>query len=107
MQPLPHDAHGTDGVLGARRDRGEARGAPGDRLLALEDVALQVAELVGLELEAQVELHADIGVLAEGAAAARPLEHPRLPGRRCPGRLRWNAAISVGDFTRYNLHAAT
>ena len=77
VQALPDHAERANGVLRVRRDRGEARGAPRNRLLPLEHAAAQVAELVGLELEPQVQLHPDVGVLPERIAAPGGLEHAR------------------------------
>jgi len=69
VQPLSHDARGADCVLRVGTDRGEAGGAAGDGELPLVGRAAQVAELIGFELEADVELHAEVGVGAEQAAA--------------------------------------
>lgn len=93
MQPLADDPGRADGVLGIRRDSREARVAARDGLLPLERVAAQVAELVSLELEADVELHPDVGVLAEQAAMPGGLKG-RLPRRYGSGR--WRCGREVG-----------
>ena len=65
VEPLAYDAGGTDRVLWIGSDRGKAGVAAREGELLLGHRAAQVAELVGLELEADVELHAQVGVLAE------------------------------------------
>ena len=90
VQPLPHHAGGADRVLRHGADGGEADPAPRDRLLLLDRRALQVLKPVRLELEAHVELHAQIRGRAEEAHRAVGGEGRRRErlGRRgrCRGR---------------------
>src|SRR2546422_4192155 len=59
MQPLADDPGGTDGILRIGRDRRESGAAAGERALLLLRRAPQVAELILLELEPQIQIHAE------------------------------------------------
>src|SRR6266516_4227454 len=61
VQAAPHDARRADRVLRHGADRGESRVAARERQLLLERRALEVLKPVGAELEAQPELHPDLG----------------------------------------------
>ncbi len=80
VQPPPHDTGRADRVLRIGTDRRESRGAPRQCELPVLRRAAQVAKLIGLELEAHVELHAEVGVGAEQPALARGLERRRRGG---------------------------
>src|SRR6266576_1610448 len=61
VQPLADDAPRADRILRIRRDRRESGVASRQRRLLLLGRAAQVAELVRLELEPQIEVHAELG----------------------------------------------
>src|SRR5947207_14426131 len=61
VQPLADDAPRADRILRIRRDRRESGVASRQRRLLLLRRAAQVAELVRLELEPQIEVHAELG----------------------------------------------
>ena len=68
VQALSHNAGGANRILRIRADRRESGAAARDRELPFLRRAPEIAELIGFQLEAQVELHREIGVLAEDAA---------------------------------------
>ncbi len=68
MEALSHDAGGANRILRIRADHRESGAAARDRELPFLRRAPEIAELVGLQLEAEIELHREIGVLAEDAA---------------------------------------
>ena len=68
VQALPDDAGGANRVLRIRTDHRESGAAARDRELPFLRRAPEIAELIGFQLEAQVELHREVGVLAEDAA---------------------------------------
>ncbi len=71
VQPLADDAGAANRVLRVRRYCRESRIAPGQRELDLLRRASQVAELIRLELQPQVELHAELGVRGGGEGRRR------------------------------------
>ncbi len=83
VQPLPHDTGGADRVLRIGTDRGKAAAASRQRKLPLLRRAAQIAELIHFQLEAQVELHAEIRILAKDAAMLAGTD--ALEGRRSFG----------------------
>src|SRR2546422_11780018 len=66
---------------GVGADRGEARSAAGQGLLQVDRAAVEIAKLVGLELETHVELHADVGE-GPGEAGRRSRRGRRENGGR-------------------------
>ncbi len=90
VQALADDAGRANGILRVRADRRESGAAPGDRELPFLRRAPKIAELIGFQLEAQVELHCQIGVLAEDPAV--------LSGSHThEGRLAWSIHGGRGD----------
>src|SRR5439155_296899 len=97
VQALSHDASRADRVLGVGADRGEARGAAGQGLLQVDRAAVEIAKLVGLELEAHVELHADVGERpGEGGRRRGDYDGTRRLGRGGRGGGRRSRRRGVG-----------